>query len=116
VSVIGAAAEWVMSAMSGPAVTAIMTIAVAVFAVSMLAGRLSIRQGLRLVLGCFILTGSAEIAQSVTGWVSESEFDTGTSPTAPVEASTLAPLGPKPHTQTQSGNPFDPYAGAKPVQ
>jgi type IV secretion system protein VirB2 len=116
VSVIGAAAEWVMSDASGPAVNAILTIAVAAFAVSMLFGRLAIRQGFRLVLGCFILTASAEIAQSVTGWVSESEFDTGSSPTAPVGASALAPLGPEPHTQTQSGNPFDPYAGAKPVQ
>lgn len=115
-SVIGAAAGWVMSAVSGPAVTAMMAIAVAVFAVSMLFGRLAIRQGFRLVLGCFILTASAEIAQSVAGSVSESEFDMGLPQPSPVEAASLAPLGPDPHTRTQDGNPFDPYAGAKPVQ
>lgn len=104
-----------MSAVSGPGVTAIMTIAVAAFAVSLLFGRLAIGQGFRLVLGCFILTASAEIAQSVTGSVSHRQFDAEPPELADVQPIDLPPLGPEPPTPVQDGNPFDPYAGVKSI-
>jgi type IV secretion system protein VirB2 len=116
VSVIGAAAEWVMSAASGPAVTAIMTIAVAAFAVSMLFGRLAIRQGFRLVLGCFVLAGSAEIAVSLTGAMARTGVAEALPDPAVFKAASLPPLGPDVAPSPPTGDPFDPYSGGKTVR
>lgn len=102
--------------MSSSVATIIMSIAVAFFGISMLAGHLSARRGLLLVLGCFILTGSAQIAGSLMGSISRQKAIPALPQHGPIEIMELPPLGPEPAPLPPNGNPFDPYAGTKPVQ
>ncbi|MDP2129898.1 MAG: TrbC/VirB2 family protein [Erythrobacter sp.] len=115
-SVIEPAADWMMGIFAGPFTVMLMTIAVACFGISMLAGHLSARRGLLLVLGCFIFTGSAQIAGSLMGSISRRDAVPALPRIDPIEIAELPPLGPEPAPLAPNGNPFDPYAGAKPVQ
>jgi type IV secretion system protein VirB2 len=112
---IDAAAHWFTALLIGPLVTALLVVAVAVFGMGMLSGRLSLRRGMEVVIGCFVLAGAAEIAGSMM----QRAPGVGLSalPSAPVVVveQALPPLGPDPAPRAPSGNPFDPYAGSKPV-
>ena len=110
-SVIQSAAEWVVTAISGPITIALMTIAVAFFGLSMLSGQLSVRRGLQLVLGCFVLVGSAEIAGSLTGSMQSRDIAMALPDPRTGETVNLPPLGPELTPAAPNGNPFDPYAG-----
>jgi len=56
------AGEWIVGLLSGTLATSLCIIAVAVLGMMMLTGRLPLRQGLQVVLGCFVLLGAATIA------------------------------------------------------
>ena len=102
-SALAAAAGWVQNLLLGPFATVIAVIAVAWFGFMMLQGSISIRRGGRLILGCFILFGSAAIAQGLTG-LARTSGDTSARYTVPVPVAPPAP-------QTELA-PYDPYAGA----
>lgn len=115
-SVISSAADWIAASVTSSVATMMMSIAVACFGISMLAGHLSPRRGLLLVLGCFILTGSAQIAGALMGSISRQDSIPELPHNSPIEIVELPPLGPEPAPLPTGGNPFDPYAGTKPVQ
>lgn len=113
---IEAAATWITAVASGSLVTIMMTLAVASLAISLLFGQISMRRGSQIVVGCFILASSAQIAGALTGSITHNDHLSVPPRPAPTQVEVLQPLGPEPTTRSQSGNPFDPYAGAKPVQ
>jgi len=98
-----AAVQWVVDLLVGPIGTAMAVIAVAWVGFSLLEGRLTVRRGATVVLGCFILFGAPTIARELLGLAG---LDGGRiavpdlPPAAPPQ--TPPPLPPQP----------DPYAGA----
>lgn len=115
-SVIGNAADWIISAISGSSMTAVMSLAVALFGMSLLAGNFSLRRGFQLALGCFVLIGSAEIAAALTGAIARADNATDLAAPGPLEIVNSPPPVPDREPLPSSGDPFDPYAGSKPVQ
>jgi hypothetical protein len=112
---IAAAAHWFAALLTGPLVTALLVVAVAVFGMGMLAGRLSLRRGMEVVIGCFVLAGATEIAGSMMQRTPGAELPALPSGPAVLVEQALPPLGPDPAPRAPSGNPFDPYAGNRPV-
>lgn len=100
-----AAMDWITGTLFGSAATALCIIAVALIGLMMLTGRLPLRQGLRTIVGCFVLLGAPVIAAGLMG-----SFDAA-SPreivVPPLEpGSALAPRKDLPPAT------YDPYAGA----
>lgn len=99
-----AALAWVQGTLLGTIATLIAVIAIASIGFAMLSGRVDMRHGVRMVLGCFILFGASTIAAGI-----QAEFaGTAGGPRSPVAQS--SPLPPD-----QSDPPpinIDPYAGA----
>ena len=102
--VLGSAIEWITSTMLGSIALGLCTIAVAVVGLMMLEGRLPIRQGVRVIVGCFVIFGAPVIAAGLMGaWQSER-----------VAPPPLVAIGPDPTTAREEPPPanYDPYAGA----
>ena len=95
---------WVQSAVLGSTATAVAVIVVAAIGLLMLTGRLELRRGTTVVLGCFILFGAGGIAQAVTGLASA---ESGPVARASIQTPPLQQLPPAP-----SSSAYDPYAGA----
>lgn len=104
-----AAVEWVQAALLGTVATTIAVGAVATVGLLMLTGRLNIRRGVTVILGCFILFGAGSIAvglRSVTAMLPEEPgMEPGPVQSAPELPPALAPL-------IVRQSPVDPYAGA----
>lgn len=98
------AAQWLARALTGPLGTGLATIAVAWFGFGMLSGRLRLRRGALLVLGCFIFFGAAGLAQAFHALARQT--GAGSAPPAPAVI-TVAP----PQASAMLPDP-DPYAGA----
>jgi type IV secretory pathway VirB2 component (pilin) len=102
-SALAASVEWVASVLTGTIGTSVAVLAMAGVGLAMLQGRLSVRDALRVVLGCFILFGAPAIAQSLLGM--------GQNRSAPVAIPTPPPapaFAPPPTAKPRA----DPYAGA----
>lgn len=99
-----AAVLWVQSLLIGSLGTAVAMLAVAGVGFAMLAGRVSARDGMRVVLGCFLLFGASTIAAGLTSLAHglSSAPDGSEAPPAP-------PVHPPIVTKPA---PYDPYAGA----
>ena len=111
--VIESATAWILGLLSGSLVTLLLTIAVAGFGLSMLSGTVSTRRGIELVLGCFVLVGSAQIARSLV-----EVAQAGQAP-APAIAPMVAEIPARPDlppAPVSAGDPFDPYAGREQVR
>ncbi|RZJ19398.1 MAG: hypothetical protein EON91_01555 [Brevundimonas sp.] len=108
-NVLLAAVRWIEALLLGPLATSVAVIAVASIGLLMLAGRVNVRRGLTVILGCFILFGAGAIAQGLRGGVAMVGGDV---PTIDVSA----PSSDLPTTLPASlANPTpqaDPYAGA----
>ena len=105
-SVILPVALWVQDIFLGNIATAIAVVAVASIGFAMLTGRVDLRRGGTIILGCFILFGASTIAGGLRS--------AAQSPDAPYAQSTPVPppIFARP-TQTDAANPgYDPYAGA----
>lgn len=101
--VLANAVAWITGTLLGTVATTACVIAVALVGFSMLAGRLPVRQGARVVLGCFILLGAPLIAAGIGGlW----QPDRGPPPAPPAAAAAEDPRGDLPPAD------YDPYAGA----
>ena len=99
-----AAVSWVSGLLLGPIGTSCAVIAVAWFGYGMLGGRLSVRRGWLLVLGCFILFSAPSLAAALSGLARQINGSGG-----PLPPSTIAvppPLIPN------APPAYDPYAGA----
>lgn len=102
-----AAVSWLQNTLLGTVATTVAVICVATVGLMMLSGRIDIRRGASVVLGCFILFGASTIAAGI-GSVATGDF-------GPVETTAqvepwIAP--PPPVPQAQPRVPVDPFAGA----
>jgi type IV secretion system protein VirB2 len=89
----------------GPLATSIAIIAVAWVGFAMLSGRVDIRRGLAVKLGCFLLFGARGIAEGLRG--------SANTPTIASQVSTpQPPVYTKPPSIPSNPNAYDPYAGA----
>ena len=101
-----AAVQWLQHTLLGTIATTVAIVAVAWVGVMILSGRVNLRHGATVVLGCFLLFGASSIAagiQSATGGADQP-------PEYPAQAFSVPPpevaLPPGPHPN------YDPYAGA----
>ena len=110
---IAASFDWLLALVSGPFVTFILTIAVALIGYLMLLGQFPVRRAAFAILGAFILIGSGQIAQSLFVAIPQ------TQPLPPALEFQELPereLGnAPPPAPSRRGNPFDPYSGDEPV-
>lgn len=105
VSAISTAADWVSNLLFGPLATAIAVIAIASIGIALMSGRVDVRRGLSVVLGCFLLFGAKGIADGLkSAAISDTLPTIASVPSAPVYAAV-------PSTGNNT-NAFDPYAGA----
>jgi type IV secretory pathway VirB2 component (pilin) len=100
-----AAVTWVGSLLTGTVATAIATIAIAGIGFLMLQGRLPLRRGATIVVGCFIIFGAGTISR---GLMMLSTELTGNS-RAGSALNTIPPTPIRPPAQPEV---YDPYAGA----
>ena len=98
------AAQWIEALLLGSMGTSIAILAIAGTGFAMLSGRLAPRDGLRVVLGCFILFGAPAIAQALHG-LSQGGGSQSAGLAAPVPPPALSLPPPVPQNA-------DPYAGA----
>lgn len=104
------AVQWVQTLLLGSLATSLAVIAIASVGLLMLSGRVNLRRGATVILGCFILFGAASIAQglrSVTGSFVDSPVRVQP---VPVPPAALIDLSPPP--SDPANGPVDPYAGA----
>lgn len=105
-NVLLSSAQWVQATLLGTFATAVAVIAVASIGFLMLNGRVNIRRGITVILGCFILFGAASIANGLRGaavGVTE-QVDTAPPHRVVVEPTLVVPAA-VPAAE-------DPYAGA----
>jgi len=96
-------ARWIEGVMVGEIALGVCIIAVAFIGALMLTGRLPLREGARVVVGCFVLLGASVTTAELVG-------SEGTVISAPI-----SPPLPEPTEHPRPDMPpvhFDPYAGA----
>lgn len=98
---------WVQGVALGSVATTVAVVAVAAIGLLMLSGRLELRRGITVVMGCFLLFGAGIIAAAITGLASSDA-----TPRAPYEP-TPSQLRSSPGVAAPPKNStYDPYAGA----
>ncbi len=105
-SVMLASTSWVQNMLLGTLATIIAIIAIASIGFAMLLGRIEMRRGFTVLMGCFILFGASAIANGLRSATSSvvTTYGVGVPPTPLVT--------PQYSAADQNANPFDPYAGA----
>jgi type IV secretion system protein VirB2 len=103
-SAISAATGWASDLIFGPLATSIAVIAIAWIGFAMLIGRIDIRRGLWVVIGCFLLFGARGITDGLRS-VAASDAN------PPAAVAPPPPSYAKPPARRQTANAFDPYAG-----
>jgi type IV secretory pathway VirB2 component (pilin) len=102
------AAHWLQALLLGTIASIIAIVAIAVVGLMMLNGRIDIRRGITVVLGCFLLFGAPVIAAGLLGAISENAAQP-TPYTAEPGSTNPSPRMPGP---SRTPAPYDPYAGA----
>lgn len=97
---------WVQGVALGSTATAIAILAVAAIGLLILSGRLELRRGITVVIGCFILFGASGIAAALTGTTDGN----GQQNAAPAPG--LRPLSSQSRPPALPPTAYDPYAGA----
>lgn len=103
-SVIVAAMNWLQGTLLGTVATSIAVIAIAWVGLMLLTGRVDVRHGFTVFLGCFILFGAALISAGIRG-----ALEGGTDAAAYVPPPPPLPAAPAPAPPPTNA---DPYAGA----
>jgi type IV secretory pathway VirB2 component (pilin) len=105
-SVLVAAVAWLQGTLLGTVATAIAVIAVSAIGLMMLAGRVNLRYGATVILGCFILFGASAIVAGIRSSMSgTARIAASPAPEAPPPMVAPPPAPPPPANR-------DPYAGA----
>jgi type IV secretory pathway VirB2 component (pilin) len=104
-SVLLAAVQWIDGVLRGDLATVIAVIAVASVGFAMLTGRIDVRRGGRIILGCFILFSASAIANGLRSAAQNPDAEYSEAVPAP------PPVFVRPQ-RTDAANPYDPYAGA----
>lgn len=104
-----AAVRWLESTLLGTVATTVAVICVATVGLMMLSGRVDLRRGASVVVGCFILFGASSIAAGIRS-VATGDYV----PAAPVYQVDpwTAPPPPPPAVQAPPPAPADPYSVA----
>lgn len=103
-----AASRWIEGTLLGTMATLVAVLCVASVGFLMLSGRIDVRRGLAVVLGCFILFGAPIIVGGLQGMGrATAEMAVSPAPAAP------PPPAPMPDVTPPS---YDPYAGAAVVR
>lgn len=108
-SVFVSAARWIEAVLMGPVATSIAVMAVASVGLLMLSGRVNIRRGASVILGCFILFGAATIAQGLRGAASAVTRGGSSQPVNVIAPTPQVVLEPPSEEPVEV---MDPYAGA----
>lgn len=104
-SVLVNAVAWIQGVLLGPVATGIAVVAIAAIGFGMLTGRVDLRRGATVVMGCFILFGASNIVAGLQGAASGStDYSAPPVLVSPPPASVRPAPSPLP--------PYDPYAGA----
>ena len=104
-----AAITWIEHVLLGTAATVLATIAVASVGMLLLTGRIEIRRGANIVIGCFLIFGAATIANGIMAAVQKDDAPPAANPAPPPPPYSQSP-GPVQKSQNTPG--YDPYAGA----
>jgi type IV secretory pathway VirB2 component (pilin) len=107
-SVLVAAISWLQDVLLGTVATSVAVIAIAAIGFGMLTGRVNIRHGATVILGCFILFG----ASTIVGGLRYAASGTGVYDPPPVIVAAPPPPPPPRVQPTAAPAPYDPYAGA----
>ena len=107
-SVLVTAISWVQDVLLGTVATSVAVIAVAAIGFGMLTGRINIRHGVTVVMGCFILFGASSIVAGLR-YAASSAGGYDALPPVIVQPPPSPPPQPR---QTGTPAPYDPYAGA----
>lgn len=102
-SALDGTAGWITGMLSGTAATSLCVIAVATLGLLMLSGRMAIRRGTDIVIGCFLLLGAGTIAAGLRDLGDDLSSDTDAPMPLVIERDAPQPLPPA---------NYDPYAGA----
>lgn len=102
-SAIVSAVDWLQGTLLGTVATSVAVIAIAWVGLMLLSGRISIRYGFTVFMGCFILFGAALISAGIRG-----AAERGPAAYAPPSPPPAAP----PPAPTPPPANADPYAGA----
>lgn len=105
-SVILPAAQWVQGIFLGNIATAIAVVAIASIGFAMLTGRVELRRGGTIILGCFILFGASTIANGLRNAAQSPETLLSQNVPAP------PPVFARPARTDAANSGYDPYAGA----
>ena len=103
-----AAASWLQALLLGSIASVIAIVAIAAVGLMMLSGRIDIRRGITVVLGCFLLFGAPVIAAGLQGIAAGNAPQSMTY--APATVSSIPPQTTPVPSRTPA--PYDPYAGA----
>jgi type IV secretory pathway VirB2 component (pilin) len=100
-----AAVSWLQATLLGTIATTVAVIAVSWVGLMMLAGRVNLRRGLTVILGCFVLFGASTIVAGLRASLAGGDRIAFTPP-----PETAPPLAPPPAAPPPANR--DPYAGA----
>ena len=106
-SVLVAAMSWLQQTMLGPLATTIAVIAVASVGLMVFSGRLNIRYGINVIVGCFIVFGASAIGSGIQSFSGRGEVGELARESLWTPAPTALPP-PAPEDPAAA----DPYAGA----
>ncbi len=101
------AVTWIQNAMLGSVATVVAIIAIASIGYLMLSGRIDVRRGATVIIGCFILFGSSTIATALRR-LAEQVDRSGVGASAAIIAAP-PPIAPPPPAPPAN---YDPFAGA----
>ncbi|HEX8301316.1 TrbC/VirB2 family protein [Sphingomonas sp.] len=104
-----AAVSWLQGTILGTVATSIALIAVASIGLMMLSGRMPLRRGATVLLGCFILFGASSIAAGIQAMATLAG-DAARQYPAPRGGNAGSPPHASPQPSPAPG--YDPYAGA----
>ena len=104
---VAAAVQWLDGSLLGTAATMVAVIAMASVGFLCLSGRVDLRRGVQVILGCFILFGAPAIASGILHVI-------GSGSAGPEAAAALPPppAGLPAAAKAPPAVPYDPYAGA----
>ncbi|MFL0357587.1 TrbC/VirB2 family protein [Erythrobacter sp. GH1-10] len=101
-SELGGSLDWINGLLLGELALTLCVLAVAFVGFLMLSGRLAVREGLRVALGCFVLLGAPTIAVAISGAFERSES---------VDPTIVEAPSPSPRGDLESAE-YNPYAQA----
>ena len=106
---LAAAVQWLQSTLLGTVATTVAVICVATVGLMMLSGRVDLRRGATVVVGCFILFGASTIAAGIRSVAAGAD----PAPAEPVyRVDPWLPPPPPPPPPAPPPAASDPYAGA----